>query len=423
MPVCKHEEETDSSTGAKIPNFPFKTIAIDTCGPFPTSANGNVYVLTVVDMFTGYIECRCTPTKAAHEVARFLIDEIIPRHSCPLNLISDRGTEFNNKVIEHLTNVLRVCHIKTTPYNPSANGRCERIHRVLTECLTKLIMKDENNWDQYVKMFVGAYNCADHSNTGHSPFFLLYNRQPMYPMDTLLQDREKYYGEEMGPQMIERMHKIFKIVKRNIANQSTENRDRRNKDLKPEPIKVGDMVYVYNQKRANKLHPKWLKGYTVVKKTGEFSFEVVDQLTQRTLKVHNRNLRKAYPNDVWNQAQKVKPGGRPKRHARLVMTPSGSSNEHSSSSSESDIDDEELRTRWLSLRGKPGSDDNDNVNDDMDLEQMRDRLCRLRDVEGNDKRGQQPQKLTTRRDAETNQYRLRQGQGRQSNPEPSMSFN
>ena len=170
-----------------MPKFPFETIAIDICGPFPNSAQGNNYVLTVVDMFTGYIECKCTPTKSAKEVAEFLIDEIIPQHSCPLNLVSDNGTEFCNKVIEHITKVLQVCHIKTTPYNPAANGRCERTHRVLKDCLTKLVIKDEHNWDLYVKIFAGAYNCADHTNTGYSPFQLIYNRPPVYPMDTLLQ--------------------------------------------------------------------------------------------------------------------------------------------------------------------------------------------------------------------------------------------
>ena len=46
---------------------------------------------------------------------------------------------------------------------------------------------------------------------------MIFNRQPVYPMDTLLQDREHFYGEDVGLQMIEKMHKIFKIMKRNVG--------------------------------------------------------------------------------------------------------------------------------------------------------------------------------------------------------------
>ena len=378
-----------------MPKFPFETIAIDTCGPFPSSAQGNNYVLTVVDMFTGYMECKCTPTKSAKEVAEFLVDEIIPRHSCPLNLVSDNGTEFCNKVIEHITKVLKVCHIKTTPYNPAANGRCERYHRVLKDCLTKLIIKDEHNWDLYVKVFAGAYNCADHTNTGYSPFQLIYNRPPVYPMDTLLQDREHYYGEDIGPQMIEKLHKIFRIVRKNIANQSAENRDRRNKGLKQESLKVGDLVYVYNQKRANKLHPKWLNGYIIVKKPSKFSFEVVDQLTQRTFKVHARNLRKAYPNDVWRNARQPVQS-RPRRRARYIMTPCESEGSGNENVNQDDSDDDQLtderRERYRQMRqqtSQHGQKEDSSVESDLNSDDMRERLSRLHDVGGDkiDERG------------------------------------
>ena len=102
--------------------------------------------------------------------------------------------------------------------------------------------------------------------------------------------------------MIEKLHKVFRIVRKNIAKQSEENHNCRNKGIKSESFNVGDAVYVYNNKRANKLQPRWLNGYVIVKKPSEFSFEVIDQLTQLTFKVHARNLRKAYPNEVWVKA-------------------------------------------------------------------------------------------------------------------------
>ena len=78
-----------------IPPYPFHTIAIDVCGPFPQSASDNKYVITVQDLLTNFIEATCSPNKSAASIASFLINEIIPRHSCPSILLSDNGTNIH----------------------------------------------------------------------------------------------------------------------------------------------------------------------------------------------------------------------------------------------------------------------------------------------------------------------------------------
>ena len=191
--------------------------------------------------------------------------------------------------------------------------------------------------------------------------------------------------------MVEKMHMIFRIARKNITNQSAENRDRRNRNLKQETFEVGDLVYVYNKKGANKLHPKWLNGYVIVKKTSEFSFEVVDQLTQRTFKVHARNLRKAYPNDMWKNARQLVQG-RPRRRARYVMTPSdtdcsGSSDSRDINQGDSNgqlIDDFRVRYRRMRQQIAQKRQEVERSQDsDMDSDDMHERLLRLRD-EGDD---------------------------------------
>ena len=352
-----------------VPKYPFEQIAIDTCGPFMRTTNGNQYILTVVDLFSGYIESKCVPNKTAEEVAKFIMDEIIPRHSVPKTILSDRGTEFCNKVIAYITEFLGIGHIRTSPYNPNANGRCERTHRVLSECLTKLVEKDEQNWDTYVNNFAGAYNCADHANTGYSPFRLIYNRQPVYPLDTILQDREKYYGEDFGPQSIERLHTVFRTVKNNLVTNAKDNRDRHNLKVKNEDINVGDAVYVYNHRRTSKLQPRWLSGYTVIKKTGAHTYRLQKQNTQEVSVQHGRNLRKAGPNDNW-----LRPHGRKEmRKARLVMAPEDDEaerNRTSESKSESDSEGHRpLRNDWTR-----GNESDDSEEDNIPLAQLRNRL-------------------------------------------------
>ena len=48
-------------------------------------------------------------------VGNIRLQEIIPRHSFPRIILSDRATEFVNAVISILTKKLRVAHIKSSP--------------------------------------------------------------------------------------------------------------------------------------------------------------------------------------------------------------------------------------------------------------------------------------------------------------------
>ena len=184
-------------------------MALDVCGPFPISSDGNRYVLTAIDMLSGYIETKCSDSKSADAMADFLIDDIILRHSCPSEIVSDNGTEFCNSVIAYVTTKFRVFHIKTPIYHPETNGKLERSHRLLTDSQIKLSVDNPRNWDKYVRSYTCAHNTSP-NYTGHSPFFLIYNRHPRFPIDTLDKDHDIYYGTETGPRKFEQIHKVFK---------------------------------------------------------------------------------------------------------------------------------------------------------------------------------------------------------------------
>ena len=158
-------------------------------------------------------------------------------------------------------------------------------------------------------------------------------------MDTLLKPRDIYYGEEFGPHLVEKMHRTFKIVRRQIKKDSEQNRHRYNKTTSFDILGVGDMVYVRNTSRNSKLDPRWYPNpYVIVKKTGNHSFVVQNQSTNKTYRLHQRNLRKAQPNDAWLRPvpnTPSDPNNRPHRRTRNAVS-SSSSDSHSSSDSDSD---------------------------------------------------------------------------------------
>ena len=58
-------------------------------------------MICFVDWYSGWAEVFPYRDKSVETVAHLIIDEIIPRHSTPLQIVSDNGSENVNKVIKH----------------------------------------------------------------------------------------------------------------------------------------------------------------------------------------------------------------------------------------------------------------------------------------------------------------------------------
>ena len=174
----------------------FEIVGIDTCGPYIESEGGSRYVIVIMDHFSGWPEAYTTTDKSAQTVANILLEEFIPRHSCPKLIISDRGTEFCNQLVDSLTTELNIQRIRTSPYHPQSNGKTERFNRVLNDIISKYVSPGQLDWDAYLSTALMAYRMSSNSTTRHTPFFLVYGRDPVLPMDTLLQPRLKYMGED-----------------------------------------------------------------------------------------------------------------------------------------------------------------------------------------------------------------------------------
>ncbi|CAC5399405.1 unnamed protein product [Mytilus coruscus] len=137
-------QETD------IPPFPFAKVAVDLSGPYPTSLSGNKYIISFVDIYSGYPECFPVPDKSAANIVQLLMDEIIPRHSCPLTLLSDNGSENCNNMVRETLKEMKINHVTTSFYSPGSNGKVERLHRFMHDILAKKIKDDPSTWDVYL---------------------------------------------------------------------------------------------------------------------------------------------------------------------------------------------------------------------------------------------------------------------------------
>ncbi len=293
-----------------IPQYPFQIIGIDICGgSYPVTATGDRYLLTIVDHFTSWPEAYCLKDKSAQSVAQILLEEIIPRHGCPSVILSDNGSEFVNGVISLLTNKLKISHIRTTAYRPQTNGKIERFHRFVNECLSKLLMQErcQDSWNRYIPALLMAYRTSVNETTRFTPYFLLYGRDPILPMDTLLEPKLKYMGDEYVPTMLERLHKAYTVTKDNMQEARDKNKRYHDEKAVTKTFVSGDAVYFHHTASkvdtSYKLNTVWRPYYRIVKQNSPVTFLIRHQVTGETRTAHMEDLIPAHPDNVWDKTR------------------------------------------------------------------------------------------------------------------------
>jgi heat shock protein HspQ len=188
-----------------------------------------------------------------------------------------------------------------------------------------------------------------------SPFFALYNRDPVLPLDNILQPRRKYHGAQYHKIALERQHKSFLLVHKFQKRAKRRQVRYANKGVKDVVFQVGDPVYFKNQVRENKLSSRWLPYYRIIEQTSPVNFMIKNQLTGKTTKAHAEQIRLASLEwEIPKQAHK--PNQRKATMAVPVETDSDIK-----SSSESDDDTPLAKLAKMYRRKIETSDEEDNI--------------------------------------------------------------
>ena len=184
-------QETD------IPPYPMAKLSLDLSGPYPTTLSGNKYIIAFVDWFSGWPEAFAVLDKTADTVAQLIIEEIYPRHGCALQTVSDNGAENVNRTVKETLARLKIDHVLTSVYHPQSNAKVERFHRTLHDILAKSKADNQQTWDWFLNQALAAIRFNVSESSKFSPFFLLYKRDVVLPVDNILKPRRRYVGEEM----------------------------------------------------------------------------------------------------------------------------------------------------------------------------------------------------------------------------------
>ena len=317
-----------------LPPYPFAKVHMDISGPYPRSLSNNRYILSIVCAYSGWPDAWCLPDKSAESIAHILIEEYFPKYSAPLQIVTDNALEFCSETLENTFKALNIDHITTSYYHPQSNSTVERYHRVLGDLLAKKLDRDLTTWDLHLNQCLAAIRFSVSEPRKHSPFFLVYNRDPVLPIDNILKPRQKYKGHEPYMIALENQHMSFMSVHKKLRKAQDKNKRLADRNRTLVELEIGDPVYLKNHQRGGKLDKKWNPYYRVVEKLSERTYKIRNQLDGKVTKSHIQDLRLA-PIGDWDIPDFQ--DGVSRRQATYVINPAASS--ESSSESDSDQND------------------------------------------------------------------------------------
>ena len=250
------------SARTMISPHPFHTVAIDFVTNLPNTPEEEDCILTMVDTFTRWPIAIPLSNRRAETVADAIYRHLICEHGIPMRILSDRGKEFMSKVVKQMCDRLGIRKIQTSGWSPWANGHVERMHRGMMAQLTCLLRQRRSGrkvteWSFYLPAVLFALRTSVHDSTGYSPYYLVYGREPMRPVDALMRaTREGEVGEshdlpDRVAHIVRNMDEAYEAVRHLQSRLAEQNRLRRDENRYEVAYQPGDLVLYYEASKRN----------------------------------------------------------------------------------------------------------------------------------------------------------------------------
>ena len=288
-----------------VPTKVWSLVGIDLIGPLQETHKGNKYIAAITCHFSKWSEAGAIPNKTAESVATFLFHTIC-RLGCMDTIISDQGTEFNNKLLDKMLEMFQTQHNITSAYHPQSNGQRERDNRTLKGSLNKLVNKHGSDWENYIPGVLLAYHSSVHASTGCTPFEVMYGRKAKLPLDRKTPVDEETIGvidENVLEELAGLQTTLHKRVEEKIIKaQKHQKKCYDNRHYSGKSLEIGSEVYIRNPKRAgrkgDKTTPIWLGSYYVYKCLKKGSVKLKNEqgnILKRTYHATNLKVKRYNP--------------------------------------------------------------------------------------------------------------------------------
>jgi len=225
-----------------IPDTPHYRIHADLFGPLMASDRKKKFILCMTDAFTKFACVTAIDNKEAETVARAIFEQWFCKFGIPVQIHTDGGKEFCNKLAHELFTLLNVQHTKTTPAHPQCNAQVEVFNKTVKKYLNSFVDDSTLNWEEFLPALAFAYNTSYHSTISTTPFELLFGvkaRLPSFPNPDI---QKIHYGENFAAERLNILNKARTLAKQHAEQKGKVYKDDHDKHARPHTFKQGQKV-------------------------------------------------------------------------------------------------------------------------------------------------------------------------------------
>lgn len=198
------------------------------------------YILTMEDSFTKWVEAVALSSISADNVAKHFLNSWIYRFGPPVQVHSDKGTQFESDVFQSLCRLIGSVKTRTTPYHPEGNSSIERFHRTVKDRIRTM----SGNWVDNLAGALFAYRTSFHSSIDTTPFNLTYGFTPQ-----ILADWPQKFRSAQPSSYVSSLRAFWNASKHSTLGSP---------GMSNQKFKVGDHVRV-RRLASCKMDPPWSK--------------------------------------------------------------------------------------------------------------------------------------------------------------------
>ena len=277
---------------------PMERVSLDIIGPiYPATENDNLYILTVVDYFTRFVEAYPLKYQTAQTVADKLVNEFICRYGIPSIIHSDRGKCFVSELFVEMCKLLDIKKTLTARYRPMSNGLCENANGTLKNLLRSLATQQPADWDQHLPYVMMAIRSTKHESKKASPNLLMFGREFRLPIDVIYPKYNTTSIPQCPVKYIEwlrmAMSESFCLARSNTRKNAERQKLLYDKNTVLRQFKPGDWVWVFWPPGDRvKLGKGWTGPYLVTRKLGEVNYQVQEAQNKNAITLHIDHMKR-----------------------------------------------------------------------------------------------------------------------------------
>jgi hypothetical protein len=116
-----------------------------------------------------------------------------------------------------VSKIFKIKRLLTASWHPATDGLLEKFHSTLATNIIFYANDDNKDWDLYLPAGCFPYNTAIGLYfTGYSPLFLMFGREPLSPLDTVLPQYEITHNKTFFVKFLQKLSKALEVAAINL---------------------------------------------------------------------------------------------------------------------------------------------------------------------------------------------------------------